>query len=149
MYTRAIHQYNLQFFRGEELNVDQTALLNAALAPEEQFDLGELANQLLKCSTLSEMLQCTGITMEEFARTAYIDDETIDRWQTQPLTTLERDMVVYLLCSCIYEGGRTHWCQMCLSPFYGYYEKDCLCNECLSKLLLFLDGRSILSQQDM
>ena len=142
MYTIATHQNNLQFFRGEVLSVDQTALLNAALAPEEQFDLGELANQLLECSTLLDMLQCTGITMEEFVKAACIDNETIDRWQTQPLTTFERDMVVYLLCSCIYEGGRTHWCQMCLSPFYGYYEKDCLCNECLSKLLLFLDGRS-------
>ena len=142
MYSRRFHFFNLRFFNGEELNSEQITELNAALAPEEQFELGYLAQQLSKCETLMEMLDYADISMEEFKRTACIDNETIDRWQRQSLTTFEKDMVVYLLCRCAYEEGRTHCCQMCQSPFYGYYEKDCLCDECLAKLLLLIDGRS-------
>ena len=141
MYSRRFHFLILRFFNGEELSVEQAMELNAALAPEEQFNLGYLANQLFRCSTLSEMLMCADVNIEEFKSTACIDDETISEWQSKPLKTFERDMVVYLLCRYAYEEGRTHYCQMCQSPFYGYYEKDCLCNECLSKLLLLIDGR--------
>ena len=141
MYSRKIHFLNSSFFKGEELSVEQTTELNAALAPEEQFELGYLAQQLSNCKNLSEMLRCADISMEEFSMMSCIDDEMINRWHMQPLTTFEQDMIVYLLCRCAYEEERTHYCQMCQSPFYGYYEKDCLCDDCLSKLLLLIDGR--------
>ena len=46
MYSRRFHFFNLRFFNGEELNSEQITELNAALAPEEQFELGYLAQQL-------------------------------------------------------------------------------------------------------
>ena len=141
MYSIKIHFLNLSFYGGDELDQEQIELLDAALSPDEQFNFGYLAKELLCCATFDDMLACVNISAEEFMSAMYVDVKDVKRWQDQNLTSFERDMVVYLLCRYAYEEGRINCCQVCLRPFVVYYENRCLCDSCLGELLLLMDGR--------
>ena len=139
MFSRKIQFLNQLLFKGEKLTQEQFEELNAALAQEEQLTLGHLADQLEGCEGISAMLDCADISVDEFVESAHIDYATVDKCKDRFSTSFEKDIFIYLICRYIYEQDRTHCCQMCLTPFYGYYERDCLCDNCLGRLLLWMD----------
>jgi hypothetical protein len=82
------------------------------------------------------------IAYDDFVKFIGTDENDMHRFKEGKVSAFETKILDYLICQYIYASDRTHCCQVCGKVFFAARDNDQLCDDCLGKLLLWMDGRT-------
>ena len=142
MYTMEVHKINLKQSRGDPLRDNEIALIDAAMTYYEQSTLGRTAQELEEIEAFDDKLAYATIACNAFYNAIGASENDVQRIREGNISDLERKMLHYLICLQVYADDRTHWCQVCDKVFFAARDNDHLCDDCLGKLLIWIDGRT-------
>ena len=142
MYTPKIHQLNLKQARGKPLSDDEMLLIDAMMTHHEQCTLGFSALKIEQMHSLEEKLIYANVMYDDFVKFIDATEDDMQRFKDGKVSEFEAKMLNYLICQCIYADDRTHCCQVCGKIFSAARDNDHLCDDCLGKLLMWMDHRT-------
>lgn len=142
MYTNEVHRINLKQAHGRPITDDEMLLIDAAMTHHEQCTLGFTALKIEGITSLEAKLDYATIAYDDFATFIGANENEMKRFREGKVSAFEAKMLDYLICQYIYANDRTQCCQVCGKIFFAARDKDNLCDDCLGKLLLWMDGRT-------